>query len=515
MNNDKDIRAYHQRTKHRLDGYARGPEYLDWNDQPNSFRRFSGARLQRLPLLPDTQKGTAKLDIEGISRLMELSFGLSAWKVFGPDRWSLRCNPSSGNLHPSEAYLVCHDVAGLDDGVYHYAPHEHGLEQRADFAVDGQSPYCLLGLSSVLWREAWKYGERAYRYTQLDIGHALGALRYAAAVIGWRYRLLLVGDMAIGELLGLSRTDDYHDAEEEYPDVLVQLLPPGEATGVVMPTPVNWRGTANRLGGEPRMRWPVAEQAHAASLCGGDAMSIANPSKIRPSHPPGNLAGLIRQRRSAQSFVGTQSQLALPHFEQMLRALLPSPAELPWDAWSLPVQLHLLFFIHRVEGIDPGIYALPRHTRGRTLLQDTLADTFAWENVPAISDDIPLYQLEIGDSRKIARMLGCHQEIAAAGSFCLSMLAEFDQALASAPCGYRHLHWEAGLAGQVLYLQAEDVGMRGTGIGCFFDDGVHRALGIQDTTLQSVYHFTVGKPRLDPRLQTLPPYQHLEAAHDD
>jgi nitroreductase len=37
-----------------------------------------------------------------------------------------------------------------------------------------------------MWREAWKYGERAFRYCQLDTGHAVGALRYAAALLGWR-----------------------------------------------------------------------------------------------------------------------------------------------------------------------------------------------------------------------------------------------------------------------------------------------------------------------------------------
>ncbi len=32
------------------------------------------------------------------------------------------------------------------------------------------------------------------------------------------------------------------------------------------------------------------------------------------------------------------------------------------------------------------------------------------------------------------------------------------------------LHWETGMIGQVLYLQAEAAGVRATGIGCYFDD---------------------------------------------
>jgi nitroreductase len=89
------------------------------------------------------------------------------------------------------------------------------------------------------------------------------------------------------------------------------------------------------------------------------------------------------------------------------------------------------------------------------------------------------------------------------------MLAEFASALQGPPAAYRHLYWEAGLLGQALYLEAEAAGLRGTGIGCFFDDAVHELLGIQGGDLQSLYHFTLGGPLNDPRIETLPPYDHL------
>ena len=62
------------------------------------------------------------------------------------------------------------------------------------------------------------------------------------------------------------------------------------------------------------------------------------------------------------------------------------------------------------------------------------------------------------------------------------------------------------MIGQVLYLEAEAIGLRGTGIGCFFDDGVHEMLGLPGKALQSLYHFTVGLPLNDARLVSLPPY---------
>ena len=87
------------------------------------------------------------------------------------------------------------------------------------------------------------------------------------------------------------------------------------------------------------------------------------------------------------------------------------------------------------------------------------------------------------------------------------MIAELDASLSHhGPWFYRRLFWETGVIGQVLYLEAEAWGVRATGIGCFFDDPVHRAIGIQDTAFQSLYHFTVGGPVEDPRLTTLAPY---------
>ena len=107
-------------------------------------------------------------------------------------------------------------------------------------------------------------------------------------------------------------------------------------------------------------------------------------------------------------------------------------------------------------------------------------------------------------------MVSCHQEIAADGAFSLGMIAAFSTTLhAEGPWRYRHLFWEAGVLGQVLYLEAEAAGVRGTGIGCYFDDACHRHLGLSGDAWQDLYHFTVGGPVEDTRLRTLEPYAHL------
>jgi len=60
------------------------------------------------------------------------------------------------------------------------------------------------------------------------------------------------------------------------------------------------------------------------------------------------------------------------------------------------------------------------------------------------------------------------------------------------------------MLGQVLYLEAEAAGVRGTGIGCFFDDVVHDALGLEGDRFRDLYHFTIGGAVEDRRLTTTP-----------
>ena len=68
-----------------------------------------------------------------------------------------------------------------------------------------------------------------------------------------------------------------------------------------------------------------------------------------------------------------------------------------------------------------------------------------------------------------------------------------------------------GTLGSVIYLEAEEAGIRATGIGCYCDDPVHAAFGIVSREWQSFYHFTVGGPVEDGRLSTLPAYNFEEA----
>lgn len=532
------LRAYHARTKHRLDGYAEGPGQLDWDAQPAAFRRYPGAPFSELPLaaerferrygqLAKAPKNEVLPDPASLGALLELAFGISAWKSWGPNRWALRCNPSSGNLHPVEAYVLACGIAGVADGLHHYDPEAHGLEARALRSAAGGAPWLAVGLSSIMWREAWKYGERAFRYCQLDVGHAAGALAYAAAVLGWEVRPLAVSGRQLGHCLGLDRADDfppsrYAFTEAEEPEMLLAIrapgmndVPPGASLGQWL-AGADWQGKPSRIDASPGYRWPVIDQAAAASGESTNPPAAPSFAPLPPLAPHPTTAGaaqIIRQRRSAQRFDPRRS-LPKADFYRMLDAALPRP-QVPWEAQESPTRIHLLLFVLRVEGLPSGLYLLPRTPAAASAL---LASMSAGEvastprPVAGFDSDCPahlgLVQLaEIGlpTLQRMARTVSCHQDIAATSAFSLGMLGDFETATVHGH-GYRELLREAGLIGQVLYLEAEAAGVRGTGIGCFFDDAVHQTFGLAGARYQSVYHFTVGSPVLDDRIETGPPY---------
>ncbi len=167
--------------------------------------------------------------------------------------------------------------------------------------------------------------------------------------------------------------------------------------------------------------------------------------------------------------------------------------------------LNMLLFIHRVEGLEKGLYFFFRYEKEKNRFISQTRKEFLWEKV---SDEIELYLLYRGDVEDTARIVSCHQDIASDSSFSLGMIANLEE-MYEKPWLYKNIHWEAGLTGQILYLEAEAHSIRGTGIGCFFDDGVHEILGLKNKEFQDVYHFTIGGYLEDIRLTTRPPYYHL------
>jgi SagB-type dehydrogenase family enzyme len=505
------VRAYHVRTKHRFEAYAAGPGTLDWDAQPAPFRHFDGAPRFSLPLaraavLKGQQRSPARPDLAALGALLHLSFGITAWKTLGPDRWAVRANPSSGNLHPVEAYVLVAGLPDLADGLYHYLPDAHALELRAahprPFAA---GPALAVGLSCVMWREAWKYGERAFRYCQLDIGHALAGVHYAAALLGWNVREQpQVGSRTLAGLLGLDRGDEFPgkrvDVTREEPELLAGInlgqQPPDYALGLLSAASAaaEWHGVASQIDRHPMYRWPVLTEVAMATRRADGSPAQALPVSIPRAQP----ARLILGRRSAQRF-DPAHQMPRADFLSLLAALRPLAT----------TRIALILFIHRVEGIVPGVYLLGSADWHAELAARAGRALPEVADLPAADALQCLAPLDPTALRRLARSLHCHQEIAANACLAFGMLTRFDATVALDPAAYRDLYREAGFLGQVLYLEAEAMGLRGTGIGCFFDDPVHELASVADSEFQTLYHFTIGLPVDDGRIETGPAYPAL------
>lgn len=531
------VRTYHQQTKHRPDRYAASMGFMDWPNQPNVFRSYLGT--DRIPLglcnrRPDPTydalfDGPAKprtFDAEFVSRFFQHSFALSARKCTPQGaQWSLRCIPSSGALYPTEAYLVAPEIPGLtrSPAVFHYAPEHHCLEQRGRFSpnawaklAEGFPADCVfVALTTIFWRESWKYGERAFRYCHLDIGHAIGAAAFAARAQGWTARC--IPTLAGGDLEQLLGVDDQEGPESEHGDCLLALFPspaddsppqmaevPRDAWPARIP-PLVFQGQPNRLS-RNHHAWPTIDAVSRASQCGVDSVQ-------KDVCPTPGFAGLERSlsaesilltRRSAQAMDETASLSRDAFFHLLHRT---SPHTFPFAASPAAPLVSLVIFVHRVESMTPGLYLLARATAHEQELRQRLNPRFLWQKPVGCPDGVGLYELMPGDLQDAARSISCHQDIAANGVFSLGMLTQFEAPLGRYGAGmYPRLFWECGLIGQVLCLEAEAAGLRGTGIGCFFDDVMHDLLGLSDAAWQILYHFTVGKSIEDPRIQTLAPY---------
>ena len=524
------VKGYHEQTKHHPHRSARSLGYMDWDNQPVPFRMYEGAPQIQLPLMngdrgrpysalyESNEDSPATISIESVANILELSMGLSAWKKFQSSEWALRMNPSSGNLHPTECYLVLPDLPDQRACVTHYDPYRHVLEARA--LLDGDQSEGLKScggfgiiLTSVLWREAWKYGERAYRYCQHDLGHALGALRYACNLNGWKSTLIpQVTEETLDRFLGFDKIE-WLEGEPEHADCLCWVEsnhddPKAIAEWFSSQDDLQYEHPPNRLSLE-HVNWEVIDRVQQA----GQAIEpVAPKTSEYPNRAHSDLAStftaeaIIRRRRSAQNYDRQASRTDLTAFTHALERTLPL-AGCPFDVFPYEAQVHLAIVVHAVEGLEQGLYMLVRNPDHLDLLKKDTHSSFDWLQV---QEDLPLYLLQKGDFRDKAESLSCMQAIAGDSAYSLGMIARFDSVLAKAPSMYPRLFWETGLVGQVLYLESEAQDLRATGIGCFFDDEMHRILGLEGTEWQSLYHFTVGKHLEDTRLETRAPYYHLE-----
>lgn len=564
---------YHAATKHTVEKLLAGGFYLDWANQPAPFRHYLDAPqlelsrrihynpqslfqvLETANLRRTRQSDLAeRAEMPGatfVSSLLFYSLAISAWKQIKltSDKWALRCNASSGNLHPTEAHLYLREIEGFEPGLYHYRPDVHGLELRAraaDLALPSrfESAPAVIFLTSIHWREIWKYRERGFRYCQHDMGHALAAVEAAARSLGGATGVSgLFPDREIRHFLGL-------EASDEVVSLMVALSPPMSLSK--SPSPLNsgdrlknafelpgrpdsgardetntkqaetrrrFFGVPNTLSDEVR-HYPDVSQAYQATCLEARGAAeaeervsefISSGRVSSPGHrleqieeidarydsdllqriPVESVNGVIRRRRSAVDMDYRRS-MSLPDLTIMLSmasrgfaADFQTLIDVDENGAGGLNLIHLYVYVHRVSSLRSGLYYYDRYRQR-------------------------LAQLIDRDMREIAKGVSCFQDIAADSCVTLSMVADFNTAFELfGDRGYRLIHYEAGYIGQFLYLISTALGYDSTGIGCFVDDAINTLLDLKPG-YEVIYNFCTGGALIDPRLTTLPAYDFPE-----
>ena len=167
-------RDYHEATKHSPESLQRSRGFLDWANMPDPFRHYEGIPVLDLPADPPVPEIPALAVLSGnrgntkardgaafLSQLLFYSAAVSASKrAPSGERYALRVNPSSGNLHPAEFHFLTHGLKDWPDGLFHYRPSSHMVEQRGVGDFQTKLPHAFAPiqfvLTSIAWREAWK-----------------------------------------------------------------------------------------------------------------------------------------------------------------------------------------------------------------------------------------------------------------------------------------------------------------------------------------------------------------------
>lgn len=133
------------------------------------------------------------LSLEQIGQLLWAAQGITAKR----GGFNFRAAPSAGALYPLELYAL------TKDGLYHYLPEGHKLENLSDKDLRGDLAAAALGQSlvasgaldivicAVYERVTSKYGQRGVRYVHIEAGHAAQNIHLQAVALG-------LGSVAIG-----------------------------------------------------------------------------------------------------------------------------------------------------------------------------------------------------------------------------------------------------------------------------------------------------------------------------
>ncbi len=489
---------YHEATKHSSVSVRTNPHFMDWSIKPTLYKDYP--RLEAMALARDFPlpvRGVfeclkpcrgGQVDAKHLASLLFYSAGVTKRVRLADGSFHhFRAAPCTGALYHIEAYAVAGDVPGLPAGVYHFDPLSFALrplrrgDHRAHLAEAvadegaGRSPL-LLVLTSVFWRNAWKYQARCYRHAYWDSGVLLAQLLASASALGLRCRVLAgFVDGRVNDLLGV---DGRREAALE---VVALGEPSPERPGgppILSPLPRDGLPPPGREVG-----YPLLEKAHRASaLAAPDDVQAWRAPLVRPPLPPAgppvplpppatssaSLQEGVLRRGSARSFAHkpvSPAQLAA------LLSALWAPVDADFLSGDSLVDAYLI--AHAVEPLEPGVY----FCRG-----------------PLGGASASLERVKAGNFRGWTGHLCLDQPLGSDASLAFFFMADLERVLTHfGDRGYRAAQLEAGIRGGNLYLGAYGLGLGASGI-TFYDDEVTDFLGPHAHGKSCMFSVMVGHP---------------------
>ncbi|MDQ0246820.1 SagB-type dehydrogenase family enzyme [Bacillus fengqiuensis] len=457
---------------------------VDWEDAPLAYKLYRGLPVVPLslevPLTLEGQEAPANPDLRRIGHFLWYVFGLTQFcqSVFPLESTEQaadimqsyrRFAPSGGALYPNELYVYL-KMEDLPFGVYHYdvAHHRLVLLREGNFdsyiaralgnRCDVSACFGTVFISTMFWKNFFKYNNFAYRLQGLDAGVVIGQLLEVAKRFGFAsgvYFQFL--DRAINHLLGLSEQE-----ESVYAVIPLSVEPTIWSTngrdidGIVSAAELCRELTAIQHDHYVRSRrvreYPMLTKMNEASMLestqlfrqikekekvNGEEQAVALPHMKRLSY---DLTSVCRKRYSPDmDFVlekVSQQQLAELLHEATASFLYRNDLEGAYEKRESRVSLYGC--LYNVEGIPDGAYHYD-------------------------SDAHALRQVHLGDHRlRLQYGMSLDNVNLLQVPLCLHVTGDKDHyKTALGYRGYRIQQMEAGMLVQRLLLAASAIGMGG------------------------------------------------------
>lgn len=135
--------------------------------------------------------------LQDLATTLHYGYGVQGTDHWGSTEFLERPVPSGGGMYPLELHVISRGVTDLQDGIYHYVPILHGLEQTREVTIPdtlirylfmGQYPVltaaAIILIAGVPARSMKKYGDRGYRYMLFEAGHVAQNVNLVAPGLG-------------------------------------------------------------------------------------------------------------------------------------------------------------------------------------------------------------------------------------------------------------------------------------------------------------------------------------------